>query len=93
VIARFGMVLYWCALAIAWLCEIAAITVLAIGMTNTLAASEAWIAAAFFCSSRRIFVVGRSCGEVRSCGDIRLLALIANVSFRMAIWLWQKGGE
>jgi hypothetical protein len=47
-IARFGMVLYWCGLAIASLCAIAAITVLVISMTNTLAVSEAWIAAAFF---------------------------------------------
>jgi hypothetical protein len=47
VIARLGMVFYWCGLAIASLCEIAAITVFLIGYTNH-AASEAWMAMAFF---------------------------------------------
>jgi hypothetical protein len=47
-IGRLGMVLYWCGLAIASLCEIAAIAVLVIIITNNLSTSEAWIAAVFF---------------------------------------------
>jgi hypothetical protein len=47
-IARFGMVLYWCGLAIASLCEIAAVVVLVMVITNNHSASEAWMAAAFF---------------------------------------------
>jgi len=47
-IARFGMVLYWCGLAIASLCEIAAIVVLVMIITNNRSASEVWIAAVFF---------------------------------------------
>jgi hypothetical protein len=47
-IGRLGMVLYWCGLAIASLCEIAAIAVLVIIITNNHSASEAWIAAVFF---------------------------------------------
>jgi hypothetical protein len=46
-IARLGMVLYWCGLAIASLCEIAAIVVFVI-MVNNHAASEAWMAVVFF---------------------------------------------
>jgi hypothetical protein len=48
VIARFGMVLYWCGLTIASLCEIAAFAILVLSITNKLAASEAWMAAVFF---------------------------------------------
>jgi hypothetical protein len=47
-IARLGMVLYWCGLAIASLCEIAAIVVLVITVTNKAAASEAWLTVVFF---------------------------------------------
>jgi hypothetical protein len=47
-IARLGMVLYWCGLAIASLCEIAAIVVLVIIVTNNQSASEAWMATVFF---------------------------------------------
>jgi hypothetical protein len=47
-IARLGMVFYWCGLAIASLCEIAAIAVVVFSMTNNQSASEAWIAAVFF---------------------------------------------
>jgi hypothetical protein len=47
-IARFGMVLYWCGLAIASLCEIAAVGVVAIIVTNKNSASEAWLAVLFF---------------------------------------------
>jgi hypothetical protein len=47
-IGRLGMVLYWCGLVIALLCEIAALTILAAIITNKLSDSEAWIAAMFF---------------------------------------------
>jgi hypothetical protein len=46
-IARLGMVLYWCGLAIASLCEIAAIVVFVISISSH-SASEAWIAAVIF---------------------------------------------
>ena len=41
-LARVGMVFYWCGLAIASLCEIAAFAILVMFVTNKLAASEAW---------------------------------------------------
>ena len=47
-IARLGMVLYWMGLGIASLCEIAAIAVFVIVITNNQAASEAWMLAALF---------------------------------------------
>ena len=47
-IARLGMVLYWCGLAIASLCEIAAFAVLVIIMTSKASASEAWMMVVFF---------------------------------------------
>jgi hypothetical protein len=47
-IARLGMVVHWCGLAIASLCEIAAIAVLVFSITNNQSASEAWMAAVFF---------------------------------------------
>jgi hypothetical protein len=46
-ITRLGNVLYWCGLAIASLCEIAAIVVVVLIVTNK-AASEAWMAFVFF---------------------------------------------
>jgi hypothetical protein len=46
--ARFGMVLYWCCLAIASMCGIAACTIVAAIVTNKLSDSEAWLAAVFF---------------------------------------------
>jgi hypothetical protein len=46
--ARLGVVLYWCGLVIASLSEIAALTILAAIMTNKLSDSEAWMAAGFF---------------------------------------------
>ncbi len=46
-ISRLGIVLYWCGLAIASLCEVAAIVMLVISMTNH-SASEAWLGAVFF---------------------------------------------
>jgi hypothetical protein len=47
-IARLGMVLYWCGLAIASLCEIAALAMLAMLVANKLSASEAWMGVVFF---------------------------------------------
>ena len=47
-LARVGMVFYWCGLAIASLCEIAAFAILVMFVTNKLAASEAWMSAVFF---------------------------------------------
>ena len=47
-VARVGMILYWCGLTIASMCAIAAFTILAAILTNKLSDSEAWIAAAFF---------------------------------------------
>ena len=47
--ARLGKILGWCALAIALICEIAAVTVLAAIFTNKLSDySEAWMAVWFF---------------------------------------------
>jgi hypothetical protein len=46
-IARLGMVLYWCGLAIASLCEIAALTMLAMLIANKLPAPEAWMGVVF----------------------------------------------
>jgi hypothetical protein len=47
--ARFGVVLYWCGLAIASMCGIAALTILAAIATNKIIpASENWMAAVFF---------------------------------------------
>jgi hypothetical protein len=47
-IARLGNVLYWCGLAIASLCEIAAVAILVMVITKTLSASDAWMSVAFF---------------------------------------------
>jgi hypothetical protein len=47
-VARVGMILYWCGLTIASMCAIAAFTILAAILTNKLSDSEAWIAAVFF---------------------------------------------
>jgi hypothetical protein len=46
--ARFGMILYWCGLAIASMCAIAALTILAAILTNKLSDPEAWIGVMFF---------------------------------------------
>ena len=60
-IARLGMVLYWCGLALASLCEIAAITVIVIMITSDGSASEAWMAAAFFAIAGGLaWLVGRA---------------------------------
>jgi hypothetical protein len=54
------MVLYWCGLVIASLCEIAAVVVLLTIITNH-SASEAWMAAIFFAVVGGIsWLVGRA---------------------------------
>jgi hypothetical protein len=45
--ARLEMVLCWCGLAIATLCEIAAFTMLAMLVANKLPASDAWMGVVF----------------------------------------------
>ena len=47
-IARLGMVFYWCGLAVASLCEIAAFSMLVMLIANKLSASDAWMAVVFF---------------------------------------------
>jgi hypothetical protein len=47
-VARFGVILYWCGLAIASMCAIAAFKILAAILTNKLLDSEARIAAVSF---------------------------------------------
>jgi hypothetical protein len=64
-IARLGNVLYWCGLAIASLCEIAAVVVLIIIITRK-PDPEAWFAVAFFCSVWWMCVAGWAHGEVHS---------------------------
>jgi hypothetical protein len=65
-IARLGMVLYWCGLAIAILCEISTIVVLVI-IVNNHAASEAWMAAVFFAvAGGASWLVGRAAKYVLS---------------------------
>jgi hypothetical protein len=46
--ARLGMIVYWVSLAITFLCEIAALTILVAIVTNRLPDSEAWMAVWFF---------------------------------------------
>jgi len=46
-IGRLGMVLYWCGLAIASLCEITAFVIIFLIVTNG-AAADAWLAVLFF---------------------------------------------
>jgi hypothetical protein len=46
--SRLGMFLYRCSVAIAFMCGIAALTILAALVTNKLSDSEAWIAVVFF---------------------------------------------
>jgi hypothetical protein len=47
-IARFGIIIYWCGLAIACMCMLAALTIAAAILTDKLADSGAWIAAGSF---------------------------------------------
>jgi hypothetical protein len=60
---RLAKILYWCCLAITFMCEIAAITILAALVTNTLQDdhSEAWMAVIFFAVFGGFaWIVGRS---------------------------------
>jgi hypothetical protein len=47
-LARFGIVLYWCSLAIAFACSIAATIILMAIIRGELSGSEVWMAAEFF---------------------------------------------
>jgi hypothetical protein len=59
-IGRLGEVLYWCGLAIASLCEIAAFVAIALIIANR-AASDAWLAVVFFAVVGALtWLVGRS---------------------------------
>jgi len=53
--ARFGKVVYWCGLAIAFICWIAALTTSVAIVTDKLSDSGAWMAVVFFVA------VGSSC--------------------------------
>ena len=46
--ARFGMVFYWCSLAITFVCWIAALIILMAIVTDKLSDSNAWTAVVFF---------------------------------------------
>jgi hypothetical protein len=60
-IARFGMILDWCSLAIAFACWIAALTIVAAILTNKLADSGAWIAVVSFVAIGALFwLAGRA---------------------------------
>jgi hypothetical protein len=63
--ARFGRVLYWCSLAIAFLCWIAALTILTAIVTNRLSDSGAWMAVWFFAVLGSVaWIVGRTAKSV-----------------------------
>jgi hypothetical protein len=47
-LARFGTVLYWCSLAIAFACSIAATIILMAIIRGKLSGYEVWMAAEFF---------------------------------------------
>jgi hypothetical protein len=80
-IARFGIVLYWCGLAVASLCEISAIVVFVIIATNNHPASDAWVAAALF----TIFgdLARRSRREIHSSGNLASRAAFARLQPRI----------
>ena len=60
-IAFLRMVLYRCGLAIAFMCGIAALTILAAIVTNKLPDSQAWMAVVFFVAVCGFaWVVGRA---------------------------------
>jgi hypothetical protein len=60
-IAFLRMVLYRCSVAIAVMCGIAALTILAALITNRLSDSEAWIAVVFFATAGGFsWMVGRA---------------------------------
>jgi ABC-type uncharacterized transport system permease subunit len=59
--ARFGTILYWCGLAIACVCAIAALTILAAILTNKLSDPQAWIGAMFFLAAAGLaWLAGRA---------------------------------
>jgi hypothetical protein len=53
-LARFGTLLYWCSLAIAFACSIATTIILMAIITGKLSGSEVWMAVEFFVA---VFVV------------------------------------
>jgi hypothetical protein len=60
-IARLRMVLYRCGMAIALICGIAALTILAAIFTNKLPDSQAWMAVVFFAAVGGFaWIVGRA---------------------------------
>ena len=70
--ARFGKVLYWCGLAIAFICWIAALTILAAIVTDKLADSGAWMAVVFFVAVGSFcWLVGRTAKSVLAGDDLR----------------------
>jgi hypothetical protein len=59
--ARFGRFLYWCGLAIALICWMAALTILTAIVTDKLPDSGAWMAVVFFVAVGSFFwLVGRA---------------------------------
>jgi len=65
--ANLVMIVYWCSIAITFMCEIASITILATIGTNTLQdESESWMAVWFFAVDGGIaWIVARQCHEQR----------------------------
>ncbi len=59
-LARLGRVLYWCSLAIAALCGIAALTILVAIMTNKLSAWDTWAAVFFAVVGGTAWLAGRA---------------------------------
>ena len=61
--ANLVMIVYWCSIAITFMCEIASITILATVSTNTLQdESESWMAVWFFAVDGGIaWIVARQC--------------------------------
>ena len=60
-LGRFGTILYWCMLAIALVCWIAALTIFTAIITGKLSDSNAWIAMMFFAAVGCIsWLVGRA---------------------------------
>jgi hypothetical protein len=61
--ANLVMIVYWCSIAIAFMCEIASITILATISANTLQdESESWMAVWFFAVDGGIaWIVARQC--------------------------------
>ena len=59
-IARLGIIFYWCGLVIASLCEIAALTILAAIITDKISAWEAWAAVFFAIVGGIAWLAGRA---------------------------------